>query len=97
MRKQQPVHYYVEGEDEKSFLEALKRNLEDELRNACDIKAIGEVTKSKTKADFKRDIIRCSNLGERLKACGFDVSKLWSRLPENAFKQFGNDAHKIKK
>lgn len=169
MRKQQPVHYYVEGEDEKSLLEALKRdlgcietgkvdkmnvvqtrftvarirplkpgtvvvllydtdvetnieilrenvdflkgqkgikevicipqvrNLEDELRNACDIKAIGEVTKSKTKADFKRDIIRCSNLGERLKVCGFDISKLWSRLPENAFKQFGNDAHKIKK
>ncbi|MBP3616436.1 MAG: hypothetical protein J6J38_00185 [Lachnospiraceae bacterium] len=169
MRKKQVLHYYVEGEDEKSLLEALKRdlgcietgkvdimnviqtrftvarirplkpgtivvlvydtdvetnmeilqfnieflkkqtgikevicipqvrNLEDELRNACDIKAVRELTKSKTKTDYKRDIIRCSNLGERLRTCGFDIMQFWSRLPENAFRQFGNDAHKIKK
>ena len=27
MRKKQVLHYYVEGEDEKSLLEALKRDL----------------------------------------------------------------------
>jgi len=168
MRKKATYHYYVEGEDEKSLLEALKRdlcciesgkvdkvnviqtrftiarirplkpgtivvliydtdvdknidilqynvdflkkqkgiqcvicipqvkNLEDELRNACKIKHARELTKSSTKTEYKRDIISCSNLGKRLQECKFDISKLWSKVPDNKFKRFGNDADKIK-
>lgn len=59
--------YYVEGEDEKSLIEVLKR-----------------------------DFISCNNLAARLKKCNFDVAKLWSRVPNNSFGEFGNDADKIK-
>ncbi len=168
MRKKAIYHYYVEGEDEKSLLEVLKRdlgciesgkvekvnviqtrftvarirplktgsivvfvydtdvdknidilqynvdflkqqkgiksvlcipqveNLEDELMAACKIKSVGELTKSGTKTEYKRDIINCSNLGKRLKECGFDISVLWNKVPTNKFRKFGNDAEKIK-
>lgn len=43
------------------------RNLEDELVRACNIKNIVDLTKSLTKADYKRDLINCSNLSDRLK------------------------------
>lgn len=72
------------------------KNLEDELRYSCRIKSIGELTHSGTVKDYKRDFIRCSNLAVRLNQCDFNISKFWSRIPENEFKAWGNDAHKIK-
>lgn len=39
----------------------------------------------------------CSNLSARLLRCGFEKTKLWSRMPGNRFLEFGNDAAKIKK
>lgn len=168
MKKNSTYHYYVEGEDEKSLLDALKsdlkciqsgkvekfnviqnrftaarirplkygvvivlvydtdvetnneilkynidflkkqsgvsevvcipqvKSLEDELKRACKIKNIGELTNSKTTTDYKRDLISCTNLGARLKKCDFDVSKMWKQLPQNLYQQFGNDAEKIK-
>ena len=73
------------------------KNLEDELVRACKIKHIGELTNSQTTTDYKRDIISCTNLGARLTRCEFDISKFWTRTPANVFRQFGNDADKIKK
>ena len=168
MRKKEIYHYYVEGDDEKHLLDALKReigciqpgkvekfnviqqritiarirplkqdtivvfvydtdvesnleilsqnaaflhkqkgirdlicipqvrNLEEELVRCCDISNVGELTKSSTKTDYKRALISCTNLGARLKMCGFDVSKLWSQIPANGFQKFGNGAEKIK-
>lgn len=60
------------------------------------IKSVKELTKSETKTDYKRDIVNCSNLGARLSACGFDITKFWNQVPQNGFKQFGNEAEKIK-
>lgn len=71
-------------------------NLEDELLRSCQISVIGELTRSRTKKDFKRDLIRCTNLGERLKICSFDISKFWNCIPKNKFSIWGNDAYKIK-
>lgn len=168
MRKKAIYHYYVEGEDERSLLNVLKRdigciesgkvdkfnviqnrftiarirplkigtivvlvydtdvetnvdilqynveflkkqsgikdvfcipqvkNLEDELVRTCEIRNVKELTKSGTKTDYKSDLISCSNLGARLNKCEFDISKFWSLIPNNKFKQFGNDAEKIK-
>lgn len=73
------------------------RNLEEELKYACNIKNIRELTHSDTEKDYKRDIISCSNLSARLLRCGFEKTKLWSRMPGNRFLEFGNDAAKIKK
>lgn len=72
------------------------KSLEDELRRSCKIKCIGELTNSNTTADYKRDLISCTNLGTRLKRCNFDISKMWKKLPTNSFHQFGNDAERIK-
>lgn len=71
-------------------------NLEDALVDACDVNKAQDITHSKTKKDFKRDLIKCSNLDSRLKNCNFDVEKLWIKVPRNDFKEFGNDAEKIK-
>ena len=72
------------------------RNLEDELVRACNIKNIVDLTKSLTKADYKRDLINCSNLSDRLKKCKFDITKIWAEIPKNNFKKYGNDSEKIK-
>lgn len=72
------------------------RNLEDELVRACNIKNIVDLTKSLTKADYKRDLINCSNLSDRLKKCKFDIIKIWAEIPKNNFKKYGNDSEKIK-
>lgn len=167
MKKEAIYHYYVEGDDEKSLLETLKRdmrciksgkvdifnvvqnrftvarirplkpgtivvlvydtdvttnmeiikynvaflkkqkgikdvicipqvnNLEDELISACNINSVEEITKSSTKKEFKSDIKNCSNLASRLCKCDFDITKLWSKLPQNEFLVFGNDAKRI--
>lgn len=71
-------------------------NLEDVLVDTCGVNKVTDITHSQTKTDFKRDIIRCTNLGGRLKASGFDISKLWEKVPKNKFKDFGNDANRIK-
>ena len=63
------------------------RNLEDELVRACNIKNIVDLTKSLTKADYKRDLINCSNLSDRLKKCKFDITKIWAEIPKNNFKK----------
>lgn len=72
------------------------KNLEQELCRACGIKDIRELTKSKTKSDYKSDIISCTNLGARLAKCQFDISKFWTGTLPDDFKKFGNDAEKIK-
>lgn len=82
MRKKAIYHYYVEGEDERSLLNTLKRDM------GC--------IESGTKTNYKSDIISCSNLGARLCKCQFDISKFWSQIPANNFRKFGNDAERIK-
>lgn len=71
-------------------------NLEDAIVQACNIKNAHDLTHSATKTDFKRDVIRCTNLGKRLSDCNFNKSQLWKKGPNNKFKQFGNDSDKIK-
>lgn len=73
------------------------KKMEEELSYACNIKDVKEITHSRTIKDFKRDIISCTNLGDRLEKCGFDIDKFWSRIPVNKFSEFGNDAKKIKR
>lgn len=71
-------------------------SLEDELLYACNMKCIKELTCSSSKADYKKDLIACTNLNARLTKCGFDISRFWSRVPANIFQPFGNQGNKIK-
>ena len=72
------------------------KNLEDELTRACRVKCAEEITQSRTTKDYKKELITCTNLGNRLCKCGFDISKFWSIQPNNKFSKYGNDAEKIK-
>lgn len=72
-------------------------NLEDELIRATNIRQAKELLGSKSLADYKRDLIKCTNLDKKLKEKAFDISKFWSKYPDNSFAKFGNDSDKIKK
>lgn len=72
-------------------------NLEDELIRATNIRHVKDLLGSKSLADYKRDLIKCTNLDKKLKEKAFDISKFWSKCPNNSFEKFGNDSDKIKK
>lgn len=72
-------------------------NLEDELVRATNVRQAADILNSKTLTDFKRDLIRCSNLDKKLQDKDFDISKLWIKEPPAAFAKYGNDSGLIKK
>lgn len=72
------------------------RNLEDELIRSCDIKKITELTDSKSLADFKRDFIHISNLGNKLEEHSFDMKLFWNQTPVGVFKVIKNESEIIK-
>lgn len=70
-------------------------NLEDELIRSCNIRNIRELTNSRSDREYKSDLIRITNLAERLKKCGFCKELFWSKDPDGAFKDIQNQADKI--
>lgn len=73
------------------------RNLEDELTRSCDIKAIRELTGSKTDSEYKHDLIKASNLAALLKKHSFDINKFWVKDAVGIFVEFKNESGLIKK
>lgn len=71
-------------------------NLEDELIRSCDIKCIKELLNSKSSRDFKRDLIKTTNLSKKLKEKNFDLEKFWATKPTSHFADVNNNASKIK-
>lgn len=71
-------------------------NLEDELMRSCRIKSVKDITNSSTKKTFKSDFNKCTNLGNRLNDCQFDIGLMWQKIPENSFKEFKNQSDEIK-
>ena len=72
-------------------------NLEDELVSATSVRQVIEILGSRTLTDYKRDLIRCSNLDKKLNEKNFDISKLWSKESPESFSKYGNDSIIIKK
>lgn len=73
------------------------KNLEEELVRATNVRQVLDLLGSKSLADFKRDLIKCTNLEKKLQDKDFDISKFWSKIPANRFAKYGNDAELIKK
>lgn len=71
-------------------------NLEDELVYSCNIKNITELLNSKSKKDFKNDLIRISNLDKKLKEHEFNINLFWSKKTEFPFNEIPNLSEKIK-
>lgn len=55
-----------------------------------------ELTGSKSMDNFKKDLIKCTNLAVRLQKCNFNLSDFWSLPAKNCFSEFKNNAEKIK-
>ncbi|MBE6819821.1 MAG: hypothetical protein E7516_02045 [Ruminococcaceae bacterium] len=71
-------------------------NLEGELIHSCNIKRITELLNSRSKSEFKSDLIHVSNLDSKLTEHGFDIKLFWNQQPKPPYHQILNEAYKIK-
>ena len=72
-------------------------NFEDELKYACNIRDICELTNSRSVSDFKRDFLRLKDISQVLLSKGFDILRMWSRDAFGVYSEIKNEAYKIKK
>lgn len=72
-------------------------NLEDELVSATNVRQAMDILGSKTLTDYKRDLIKCTNLDKKLQERDFDIAKMWNKTPPDSFARYGNDSDLIKK
>lgn len=56
-----------------------------------------DLTGTRTLHDHKRAFVNSSNQSQMLERNEFDIRKLWSKVLDNAFVQFGNNSERIKK
>ena len=71
-------------------------NLEGELVRSCNIKVITELLNSKSTKEYKSDLIRVSNLDQKLKEHQFDINIFWSKNPKPPYHLIENQATVIK-
>jgi len=70
--------------------------LELELVRSCNIKQIKELLNSRSDSDFKRDVIRVTNLSKKLKEHNFDINLFWNKKPGSPYQNIDNQADKVK-
>lgn len=71
-------------------------NLEGELVRSCNIRKIEELLKSKSKTEFKSDLIRVSNLAQKLQEHQFDIRLFWSSKAPAPYQELENQADMVK-
>lgn len=71
------------------------KNLEDEFLRSCAISQIKEPTGSKSNSDYKRDLLRQSNLADKLKKHQFQFEKFWNSS-DKVYESICNDSAQIK-
>lgn len=71
------------------------KNLEDEFLRSCAISQIRELTGSKSNSDYKRDLLRQSNLADKLKKHQFQFEKFWNSS-DKVYESICNDSAQIK-
>lgn len=72
-------------------------NLERELLLSCNIRKIEDLLGSKSRKDFKRDLIHVSNLNKKLRERQFDINRFWCGRPAAPYQDIENQAAKIKR
>ena len=71
-------------------------NREAELVRSCNIRRIEELLNSRSKGDFKRDLISITNLGKKLQEHQFDMNLFWNGRPVSPYQDIENQAAKVK-
>ena len=70
--------------------------LEIELVRSCNIRQIKELLNSRSSDDFKRDVMRVTNLDAKLREHQFDIDQFWSATPIPPYQDIPNQAAKVK-
>lgn len=70
--------------------------LEIELVRSCNIRQIKELLNSRSNDDFKRDVMRVTNLDAKLREHQFDIDQFWSATPIPPYQDIPNQAAKVK-
>lgn len=70
--------------------------LEIELVRSCNIRQIKELLNSRSNDDFKRDVMRVTNLDTKLREHQFDIDHFWSATPTPPYQDIANQAAKVK-
>ena len=70
--------------------------LEIELVRSCNIRQIKELLNSRSNDDFKRDVMRVTNLDAKLREHQFDIDQFWSATPTPPYQDMLNQATKVK-
>ena len=70
--------------------------LEIELVRSCDIRQIKDLLNSRTNEDFKRDVLRVTNLDNKLKEHKFNIELFWTGAPADPYQDIENQAAKVK-
>lgn len=73
------------------------KNIEDELVKSTDISQIEELTKSKSKDNFKTDFCALKNCRRLLEKHHFNINKIWTQNPGGGFKKYHQESFKIKR
>lgn len=71
-------------------------NLEGELVRSCNIKVITELLNSKSPKEYKSDLIRVSNLDQKLKEHQFNINAFWNEKPKPPYHLIENQSTIIK-
>ena len=71
--------------------------LEDELVRSCNIRQIKELLNSQTNEEFKRDVIRVTNLDAKLRQHKFDINSFWATTPTQPYQDIPNQAERVKR
>lgn len=96
------LNYNIQKLNKYSFISKVLtipqvKNLEDELIRSCKIKKITQLLNSRSKKDFKSDLIRVTNLDSKLKEHNFDIKLFWNQQPGTPYHNLSNDSDLIKK
>lgn len=71
-------------------------NLEGEILRSCDIRKIEELLSSKSRRDFKSDLLRVTNLSIKLKEHQFNIDQFWAATPTPPYQMIPNQASQVK-
>lgn len=70
--------------------------LEIELVRCCNINKIEELLNSRSAKDFKRDVMRVTNLGAKLKEHKFNIDLFWNSTAPSPYQDIPNQSAKVK-
>lgn len=70
-------------------------NLESEILRSCDIRKIEDLLNSKSKRDFKSDLLRVTKLTSKLEEPEFNIDRFWSTTPAEPYVTVQNQSSQV--